>query len=57
MQTIMRQFKLLCLSMALVGFGATVSAQNSEKTDSTDKYSVATNRFGANWFIGANVGG
>ncbi len=53
----MRQFKLLCLSMALVGFGATVSAQNSDNTDSTDKYSVATNRFGANWFVGTNVGG
>ena len=49
----MKQIKMMCLGMALMGVCTTLSAQNNEYTD---KYSVATNRFGANWFIGANVG-
>lgn len=52
----MRQIKLMCLSVALMGFCATIFAQNNGKDAYTDKYSVATNRFGANWFVGANVG-
>lgn len=36
----------------------TLSAQGTDATkEYTDKYSVATNRFKDNWFIGANIGG
>lgn len=47
-----------CLTaMAFAGSVSAFAQSNDNTTAYTDKYSVATNRFGANWFMGVNVGG
>ncbi len=53
----MKRNVVMCLAAMAFAGCLSVSAQGTKANEYTDKYSVATNRFGANWFIGANVGG
>lgn len=48
--------KKLLVMLAMVSMSAAVMAQDDEQ-DPTEKYSVATNSFGSNWFVQANLVG
>lgn len=51
----MKKARLFCFGLMLAGC-LTAFSSTSETQNNTDKYSVVTNRFNANWFIGVNAG-
>lgn len=54
----MKKAVFMCLATVAIANCLPASAQEANGANEyTDKYSVATNRFKDNWFIGANVGG
>lgn len=51
----MKKARLFCFGLMLASC-LTAFSSTSETQNNTDKYSVVTNRFNANWFIGVNAG-